>query len=430
MKIFRPSILECKDESGFCKVVINARRLFTYLGPGFFVTVGFIDPGNWATNIAAGAEFGYDLLWVVTLSTFILILWQHMAAHLGIVKGLCLAEAVREYFRPAPRFIYGLTAILAGIATALAEILGMAVGIEILFRIPVKIGAAIACAVVSATILAQRYKQLERFVVGLVSLIGICYLAEMFLVKPDIIAAASGLVIPKLNSSSILIALGILGAVVMPHNMYLHSEVIQNHNWHLDDAKATRKLLKFEFLDTLLAMIVGLFINAAMIVVAAAVFFKNGIQINDLAQAADSLKPIVGTAAKYVFGVALLAAGYSSSVTAAVAGGTIFTGYIGKETDMASKSFKYGSLVTLIPALAIVYLIDNVFSALVISQVCLSIQLPLTMLPLYLLTSSKQVMGEFVNTYRENILMIVSGIIILVLNVLLLVQVFGSFIKV
>jgi len=425
MKIWRPSLLECTSDTGFCKIVLNARQILAYLGPGFFVTVGFIDPGNWATNIAAGSQFGYRLLWVVTLSTFILILWQHMSAHLGIILGKCLAEAAHDHIKPIPRFIYGVTAIMAGIATALAEILGMAVGIQILFHIPVMIGAVIACIVVAGTILLQRYRQLERFVVGLVSLIGLCYLVEMYLVKPNLIAAARCTIIPSLDSSSILIAMGVLGAVVMPHNMYLHSEVIQNRDWQGRDPKETRRLLRFEFLDTLMAMLAGLAINAAMIIVAAAVFHRHGMIVSDLAQAADSLRPIAGNFAKYIFGIALLAAGYSSSVTAGIAGGSIFSGYLGKQTDLESKWFKIGTLVTLIPALIIVFTINDVFRALIISQVCLSLQLPFTMLPLYLMTSSRKVMGAFTNGILEKSLMIVSGLVVLLLNILLVCQVFG-----
>lgn len=396
-----------------------------YLGPGFFVTVGFIDPGNWAANIAAGSRFNYDLLWVVVLGTAILILWQHMSAHLGMVTGKCLAEGVRDYIKPVPAAVYGVTAMAACVATALAEILGAAIGLNLLFHVAVKPAAFLASILVIGLIWFQRHGSLEKLIVGFVSAIGFCYLIELYIVKPDWAAAAYHSVVPTLDSKSILIAMGILGAVVMPHNMYLHSEVIQNREWKGETEADTRGLLRFEFADTLIAMIVGMCINAAMIMVAAAVFFKHGIAITELTQASATLKPIAGVFASVVFGAALLLAGISSSTTAAVAGGTTFSGYLAKETHLESPWFRSGMLITIIPAALIVLLITDTFQALIISQVCLSIQLPLTMLPLFLLTRSKRVMGKFANGWAENTLMIASGLLIVALNALLIYWLVG-----
>ncbi|MCX6345411.1 MAG: Nramp family divalent metal transporter [Armatimonadetes bacterium] len=401
--------------------------LVGYIGPGFFVTVGFIDPGNWATNIAAGSQFGYSLLWVVTLSTLMLILWQHMSAHLGIITGKCLAEGVREYIKPVPTAIYGVSAMAACIATALAEILGAAIGINILFPyVPIKIAACFSAVFVIALIWFQKYNSLEKIIIAFVSAIGFCYLAELYIVKPDWGAAALHSVAPELSSSSILIAMAILGAVVMPHNMYLHSEVIQNREWNGETKADTRRLLRFEFIDTLAAMLVGLLINAAMVIVAAAVFHKNGIVVTELTQASATLKPLAGNLAMVLFGVALLFAGVSSSTTAGVAGGGTFSGYLGKETELESPWFRWGMLLTLIPAMLLILFIKDTFQALIISQVCLSIQLPLTMLPLYLLTRSKRVMGKFANGWLESSLMALSGLLIVFLNILLVYQILGG----
>lgn len=402
------------------------RQIIGYLGPGFFVTVGFIDPGNWATNIAAGSSFNYSLLWVVTLSTLILILWQHMSAHLGIVNGKCLAEAIHEHVRPFPRLIYGTTAIAAMIATALAEILGAALGLNLLFHIPVRAAAILAAIFIISMTWYQKYDSLEKTIVAFVSLIGFAYLIELYLVKPDWGTAVYHTFVPKLNSQGIIVAMGVLGAVVMPHNMYLHSEVIQNRNWKGKSDAETRRLLRYEFVDTFVAMLMGMAINCAMVIVAAAVFHRHGVHVDDLKQASDTLRPLAGNFASVIFGVALLFAGISSSMTAGIAGGTTFSGYLVKQTTLDSKWFRMGLIITLLPALAIIMIIHNTFQALVISQVCLSVQLPLTMLPLFLLTQSKKVMGKFANRWFEGSLMVISGLIIVGLNILLLVRLFGG----
>jgi len=425
MKITEPSAID-RHAARIRHGSLLVRQIIAYLGPGFFVTVGFIDPGNWATNIAAGSDFGYSLLWIVALSTGILILWQHISAHLGIVTGKCLAEAVREYCRPGASFVYGITAMLATIATALAEILGAAIGLYVLLGIPIRAGTGVAAIAVIAVIWFQRSTVLEKVIVGFVSAIGLCYLAELYLVSPNWGAAAYHIVVPQLNSRSVLIAVGVLGAVVMPHNMYLHSEVIQNRQWKGQSDAETRRLLKFEFVDTLLAMLAGLAINSAMIIVAASVFHAHGIHVDDLIQASATLKPLAGNIASLLFGIALLFAGVSSSVTAAMAGGTTFSGYLGKETRIESRWFRIGMILTVIPACLIILGIRDTFQALIISQVCLSLQLPFTMLPLFLLTNSKRVMGKYKNGQIENVLMVLTGLMILVLNALLIYSIFGG----
>lgn len=397
-----------------------------YLGPGFLVTVGFIDPGNWATNVAAGAQFGYALLWVITLSTLMLILLQHMAAHLGIVRGQCLSEACRNYLPPIWAAVIGVTATLACIATALAEICGAAVGLRILFHLPLWLAAVIAATVIAGLILWQKYHAIEHIIIGFVSIIGFCYLAQILLVKPDYGTALRGAFLPTLGSHTILLAMGMLGAVVMPHNLFLHSEIIQSRNWSAVDEAHKRRLLRFEMLDTIVAMTAGWLINSAMILVAAAVFFRHGTVVTELEQAAATLKPLAGELASLLFALALLCAGLSSSITAGLAGGTVFTGFLGKPTAMGSPWFRLGVLITLAPAVAIIALPVDTFKLLILSQVCLSVQLPFTCVALTILTCSRRVMGEYANGPLEKWLLIVTSAVVIGLNVLLLYQTLGG----
>jgi manganese transport protein len=401
------------------------REMLRYLGPGFLVTVGFIDPGNWATNIAGGSQFGYSLLWVITLSTLMLILLQHMAAHLGIVTGECLAEACRTFFPRKLNFLLGGSIMAACIATALAEFLGAAFGVSLILGWPLWISSLVAGLAVLALVAVQKYDQIEHLIIAFVSIIGFCYVFELWIVKPDWAAAARAAVVPELSSSTIFIAMGMLGAVVMPHNLYLHSEVIQKRNWVAADPVRKRQLLRYEFLDTLLAMGAGWLINCAMVVVAAAVFFRNGVTVTDILQAADTLRPLAGNLARTLFAVALLCAGISSSITACLAGGTVFTGFLGKEIDPQKVWFRAGVLVTAIPALVMVVLQRDAFRTLIWSQVVLSMQLPFTILPLIWLTRSRKVMGAYANGRTENALMYLAGTVIIVLNVLLLLDFFG-----
>jgi len=401
------------------------REMLRYLGPGFLVTVGFIDPGNWATNIAGGSQFGYGLLWVITLSTLMLILLQHMAAHLGIVTGECLAEACRTFFTRKLNLLLGGSIMAACIATALAEFLGAAFGVSLLLGWPLWISSLVAGFVVLALVAVQKYDQIEHLIIAFVSIIGFCYLFELWIVKPDWGAAATAAVVPELSSSTIFIAMGMLGAVVMPHNLYLHSEVIQKRNWVASDPVRKRQLLRYEFLDTLLAMGAGWLINCAMVVVAAAVFFRNGVTVTDILQAADTLRPLAGNLARTLFAVALLCAGISSSITACLAGGTVFTGFLGKEIDPQKVWFRAGVLITALPALALVLIQRDAFKTLIWSQVVLSMQLPFTILPLIWLTRSRKVMGAYANGRTENFLLYLAGAVIIALNILLLLDFFG-----
>lgn len=391
-----------------------------YVGPGLLVTVGFIDPGNWASNFAAGSMFGYALLWVVTLSTVMLILLQHNVAHLGIATGLCLSEAANRYL---PRWlsvpILG-SAVLASISTSLAEILGGAIALQMLFDIPIGVGAILTAAFVVVMLFTNSYRRVERGIIAFVSLIGFSFLYELFLIDIDWPEAMTSAVVPSIPEGSMLIVMSVLGAVVMPHNLFLHSEVIQSRQINTQDDASIRKALKYEFFDTLLAMTIGWAINSAMIVLAAATFFKEGVHVEELAQAQSLLDPLLGGAAGIVFAIALLLAGVSSTVTSGMAAGSIFAGFFGESYNIKDSHSRLGVLLSLGVALLIIFFISDPFYGLIISQMVLSVQLPITVFLQVSLTSSTRVMGKYVNSRSTTVILYSVAVIVTVLNLMLL----------
>lgn len=402
------------------KPAYGALEILKYIGPGFLVTVGFIDPGNWAANVAAGAGYGYALLWMVTLSTIMLVALQHNAAHLGIASGLCLAEAATRHLpRWAGRGLL-VSAMLAVVATALAEILGAAIGLDMLFGLPLPVGAILTSGFTAFMLFSNGYRRLEKWIIGFVSLIGLAFLVELCLVRLDWPAALRGWVAPSFPPGSVPIIMSVLGAVVMPHNIYLHSEVIQSRQWNLKSDSVIRKQLKYEFYDTLTAMVVGWAINSAMILVAAAAFHANGVAVTELQQAQTTLRPLVGGAAAVVFGLALLLAGLASSITAAMAGASIFAGMFMEPYDMKDSHSRVGAGLTVAGALAGVFLLSDPFRGLIWSQIALSIQLPWTIFALIALTSSPNVMGRFSNPPSHKASLWAIAAVVTALNVLLL----------
>jgi len=399
---------------------VQARELLRYLGPGILVTVGFIDPGNWAANMAAGADYGYKLLWMVTLSTIMLIVLQHNVAHLGIVTGRCLSEAATEYLPPMVSRGVLFSAIVAAVATGLAEILGSAIALNMLLHIPLKMGAILAAVGCGWMLWVNSYKRLEKWIMGFVSIIGLAFLFELSLVEIDWTAAATGWVTPVIPDGSLLIIMSVLGAVVMPHNLFLHSEIIQSRQWNLEDEAVINKQLKYEFADTLFSMCIGWAINSAMILIAAAVFFSNQVPVEELQQAEVMLRPLLGNAAAIVFAIALLFSGISSTVTAGMAGGSIFAGLFKEPYDIKDRHSWLGVVITYGLSVMIIMFIDSPFQGLVYSQMFLSIQLPWTIFLQIYLTSSKQVMGKYANSGRQQILLWTIGMIVSVLNMMLL----------
>ena len=393
---------------------------FKYIGPGLLVTVGFIDPGNWASNFAAGADFGYSLLWVITLSTIMLIVLQHNVAHLGIVTGLCLSEAATKYTpKWVSRPILG-TAVLASISTSLAEILGGAIALEMLFDIPIIWGSLLTAFFVTIMLFTNSYKRIERSIIAFVSVIGLSFLYELFLVDIDWPLAARSWVTPSIPEGSLLVIMSVLGAVVMPHNLFLHSEVVQSREYNKKDDASIRKLLKYEFYDTLFSMGVGWAINSAMILLAAATFFANHIGVEELQQAKSLLEPLLGNQAATIFALALLMAGISSTVTSGMAAGSIFAGMFGESYHVKDVHSRVGILLSLGIALVAILFIENPFQGLIISQMILSIQLPFTIFLQVGLTSSKRVMGQYANSRWSSFVLYTMAVIVSVLNLALL----------
>jgi manganese transport protein len=391
-----------------------------YIGPGFLVAIGFIDPGNWAADLGAGSQYGYALLWVVTLSTILLILLQHNSAHLGIVTGQCLAESAHAHLRPyVSRPILG-TAVIATVSTAFAEVLGAAIALNLLFGLDRRIGASLAAAFVGWMLYSNSYRKIERWIIGFVSLIGISFVIELSMVHVHWAEAARSAVVPVVPHGSVWIIMGVLGAVVMPHNLFLHSEIIQSRRCDPHDKNGMACSLKYEFLDTLFSMVIGWAINSAIILLAATLFFNLAIPVTGLEQAQRLLQPLLGSSAAVIFAVALLCAGISSSVTAGMAGGTIVAGMMGESYDIHDWHTKLGVGLTLVLAVFAIFFVTDTFKALIASQILLSVQLPVTIFTQVYLTSSKKVMGGYANNAAQQALLWTIGGIVTVFNVMLL----------
>lgn len=398
--------------------------IFKFIGPGLLVTVGFIDPGNWASNLAAGSDYGYQLLWMVTLSTLMLIVLQHNVAHLGIATGLCLSEATTKHM---PRWVSRSvlsSAIVASVSTSLAELLGGAIALQMLFGIPIRIGAIITLATIIILLFSNSYRKLEKWIIGFVSLIGLSFIYELTLADIAWSEAMVGWIKPTFPEGSMIVIMSVLGAVVMPHNLFLHSEIIQSRQWNLEDETIKRKQLRYEFLDTLFSMIVGWAINSAMILMAAATFFRHKIPVAELQQAKDMLIPLLGNNASVIFALALLMAGIASTITSAMAGGSIFAGFFGEPFDMKDNHSRLGVLISLIPALLVIFIISNPFKGLIYSQMLLSIQLPVTIFAQIYLTSSRKVMNKYSNSVQLTIFLLLIGSLVTFLNIRLLISFF------
>lgn len=401
---------------------LGGLEIFKYIGPGLLVTVGFIDPGNWASNLAAGAEFGYSLLWMVTLSTIMLIILQHNVAHLGIVSGLCLSEAASEYLKPryAKTILY--SAMLASVSTSLAEILGGAIALQMLFNIPIRAGSLLVLIFVVIMLFTNTYRVIEKWIIAFVSIIGLSFLYELSLVEIDWNTALPAWVTPSFPKGSMVIIMSVLGAVVMPHNLFLHSEVIQSRQWNIQDDKIIKKQLRYEYVDTILSMFIGWAINSAMILLAASTFFHSGTPVTELEQANSLLTPLLGNNASVIFAVALLFAGVSSTITSGMAAGSIFAGIHKESYDIKDNHSRLGVLTSLLVAFALIMVISNPFQGLIYSQMALSIQLPITIFSQVYLTSSSKVMGKYKNsTYTKWLLYVIGGIVTL-LNIMLLIS--------
>lgn len=353
-----------------------------------------------------------------------LIFLQYNAAKLGIISGLCLAEASTKFFPKAvSRFILG-SAYLASISTAIAELLGGALALEMLFNLPFKIGVVLIAILVIVLIFTNQYRHIESWIIGFVSIIGFSFLYELFVVHVDWMQTLQSTFTVSVPQNSILLIMSVLGAVVMPHNLFLHSEFIQSREYDVEDKQLLHEQLKYAKTDTLISMFVGFLINAAIVILAASAFHASGIQVSELAQAQNLLNPILGKTAAGVFAIALLFAGISSSVTAGMSGGIISSGVVQERYNANDRHTTSGILGVIISAMLIIFFITDTFQGLILSQVVLSIQLPITIIALLALTGSKKVMGDFADTWWKKIILFLFAGIVIVLNMVLLFQLF------
>jgi manganese transport protein len=397
----------------------GALDFIRYIGPGFLVTIGFIDPGNWAADLAAGSQYGYTLLWVVTLSTVMLIVLQNNAARLGIVTGQCLAESATTHLRPwISRPLLG-TAVIASISTAFAEVLGSAIALNLLFGLDLRIGSVLSAAFVGWMLYTNSYRKIERWIIGFIALIGLSFIIELCMVHLQWSQAFNCWFVPRIPLGSVPVIMSVLGAVVMPHNMFLHSEIIQSRQCNPRKKNDLSCNLKFGFLDTLFAMTTGWAINSAIILLAAATFFTHGIPVTGIEQAQRMLQPLLGNFAAVIFAIALLCAGISACVTAGIASGTIVAGMAGESYDIRDWHTGLGVGIMLVLAVLTTFFVADTFKALIVSQIVLSVQLPFTIFTQLYLTSSKKVMGGNRNAIGQKVLLWSIAGLVMALNVML-----------
>jgi len=405
------------------------RKLLAYAGPGYLVSVGYIDPGNWATGIAAGSKFGYSLLSIILLSNLMAVFLQALCVRLGVATGRDLAQACRDYFPRPVTFILWILCEIAIIACDLAELLGSAIALQLLFGLPLAIGVALTALDVMMLLFLQGkgFRYVEALVITLISTVGICFVAEIFFAKPDIGQVLAGYLPQKeilMNGEMLYLAIGILGATVMPHNLYLHSSIVQTRAWQ-PEIKKRWEAIKFGTIDSTIALSFALFINSAILIVSASVFYGNGHhEVAELQDAYQLLSPVVGVkVASLLFAIALLASGQSSTLTATLAGQVVMEGFL--EIRLPSWLRRLITrLMAIIPALLVILIFGESTTGgmLVFSQVVLSLQLPFAVIPLVLFTSDRKIMNGFVNPYWLKIVAWAIALIIISLNLWLLCQ--------
>ncbi|WP_153798750.1 Nramp family divalent metal transporter [Foetidibacter luteolus] len=402
------------------------RRILAYIGPAYLVSVGYMDPGNWATDLQGGAKFGYQLIWVLLMSNLMALLLQGLSARLGIVRRRDLAQANREVYPPLVNFCLYILAEIAIAACDLAEVLGMALGIYLLTGLPLIWGISITVLDTLLLLWLQNYgiRKLEAFILALVIIIGMSFLIEIFLAKPDMGEVVKGFVPTALNSEALYIAVGIIGATVMPHNLYLHSALVQTRKIK-PDKEGIRKAIRFNMIDSTIALNAAFFVNAAILVLAATVFFKSGnTQVARIEDAHELLSPLLGSQlAPYLFSIALIAAGQSSTVTGTLAGQIVMEGYLQLRINPWLRRL-LTRLIAIVPAVLVIgiYGEDKLDALLVLSQVILSLQLGFAIIPLIHFVSDKEGMGEFaIRTHVKIAAWLVASILVF-LNVKLVVE--------
>ncbi len=400
------------------------RKLFSFIGPAYLVSVGYMDPGNWATDLAGGSRFGYSLIWVLLMSNLIALLLQSLSARLGIVRGLDLAQASKNTYPSFINYPLYVLAQLAIIACDLAEIIGMAIGLNLLFGLPLIWGISLTIldTILLLFLLNKGMRKMETFIVSMVFIVGISFLTEMFIVKPSIIDIASGFKPSILSGEALYIAIGIIGATVMPHNLYLHSSLVQTRK--IDRSpKGIGEALKFNLIDTTIALNLAFFVNASILILAATAFYKNGLfEVAEIQDAHKLLSNIFGSLAPALFAIALIASGQSSTITGTLAGQIIMEGHLNLRIQPWLRRL-ITRLLAIIPAFfTIMYFGEGALGKLlVLSQVVLSMQLGFAIIPLIHITSSRKEMKEFAIKRWVKICAWASALLIISLNIKLVI---------
>ncbi len=427
-----PSLPEVYSTVSVSRSPVYWRRLLGFIGPGFLISVGYMDPGNWATDIAGGARFGYTLLFVIMLSNLMAILLQSLSLKLGVATGRDLAQLCHEHYGPRVSFFLWLMAEIAIAACDLAEVIGSAIALELLFHIPLFYGVLITGLDVLLILLLQRwgFRYVEALVIALIGTILALFAVQMVLSRPDILPALGSLFLPSpqilRNPEMLYIAIGILGATVMPHNLYLHSSIVQSRRYPRTP-KGKREAIHLANVDSALALTLALFVNAAILIVAAAVFHRSGhFEVAAIQDAYKLLSPLVGAAgASTLFAVALLASGQNSSITGTLAGQIVMEGFVHIRVAQWLRRLITRGLA-IIPTILVVAITgeQGTEKLLILSQVILSIQLSFAVIPLVLFTGNRALMGQFVNNRWLQRLAWTTAIVIALLNIWLLIQTF------
>lgn len=421
-----PSLSEVNSSVNIPKNKGTGRKLLAFMGPAYLISVGYMDPGNWATDIAGGSQFGYTLIWVLLMSNLIALLLQSLSARLGIVRGMDLAQVSRETYPPV---INGALYVLAEIAIAacdLAEVLGMAIGLQLLFGIPLTWGVCISVLDTFLLLFLLNFgmRKMEAFIISLVGIIGFSFVVEMIFAQPAIGDIASGFIPSIPNDTALYIAIGIIGATVMPHNLYLHSSLVQTRKFERNPPEI-KKAIKYNFIDTAIALNMALFVNAAILILAASVFYKNGMfEVAEIQDAHRLLEPLLGTSwAPILFAVALIAAGQSSTITGTLAGQIVMEGYLNLRIQPWIRRL-ITRLIAIVPALLTISILGESATGklLVFSQVILSLQLGFAVIPLIHFVSDRKKMGDFVVATWVKVLAWTSATIIVSLNAKLVYQ--------
>ena len=401
------------------------RKIFSFLGPAYLISVGYMDPGNWATDLAGGSKYGYTLIWVLLMSNLMALLLQGLSARLGIVRRRDLAQANREEYPKFVNFILYLLAEIAIAATDLAEVLGMAIGIQLLTGLPLIWGVSLTVLDTFLLLYLQRLgiRKMEAFIITLVAFIGVCFLIQIIMANPNPVEIASGFIPSIPDSDALFISIGIIGATVMPHNLYLHSSLVQTRKIDRSD-EGIKKALKYNRIDTTIALNAAFLVNAAILILAASIFFKTGnTEVAEIKEAYRLLPSFLGDTAPILFALALIAAGQSSTVTGTLAGQIIMEGYLNLRISPILRRL-ITRLVAIIPAFIVILLYgeDDVDKLLIFSQVILSFQLAYAIIPLVHFVSDKKKMGNFVIPSITKIAAWAIAILLIILNIKMVIN--------